>query len=282
VFRRRVNRPQEEFKVATGYAIAGGSAGKQRLDVLARVMAPATVALFDRVGIPNGATCVDVGCGGGHVTAELARRAGSRGWVVGIDADEPLLELAAGDLGRDGVTNVEFRCQDASEIDKSEFDLAYARLLLSHVSDPKRVLDAMVGSLRAGGVVVVEDLDVSDYRCYPPTPAHDRWVEIYRETIRRRGGDPHLGQTLPRRLVGAGLRGVAVTITQPCALRGDAKLVAPMALRAMTEFVTGEGVASAEEVDEIVAELYRYAADPTTLMGLPRIVQSWGRTTTED
>jgi hypothetical protein len=128
---------------------------------------------------------------------------------------------------------------------------------------------------------MVEDLDVSHYLCHPPIHAHDRWVEIYRETIRRRGGDPHIGHALPRRLVRAGLHNVGVAIGEPCALRGYAKLVAPMALHAMSESVVGEGVATVDEVDEIVADLYRYASNPTTLMGLPRIVQTWGWTATE-
>lgn len=49
--------------MTTGYAIAGGVAGKQRLDVLARVMAPDTMALLDRIGLREGQRCVDVGCG---------------------------------------------------------------------------------------------------------------------------------------------------------------------------------------------------------------------------
>lgn len=262
--------------MATGYAIAGGSAGKHRLDVLARVMAPGTIALLDRLGIEEGSDCVDVGCGGGHVTRELARRVGSQGWVVGIDADELLLELAAADAASAGLTNVEFRCQDAGQLDAQQYDTAYARLLLSHVGDPQGVLDAMVGSLRPGGVVIVEDLDVNGYPCYPPIRAHDRWVEIYRETIRRRGGDPLLGISLPTRLLRSGLESVGVAVAQPLGLKGEAKLVAPMALYAMTESVVGEGVATGEEVDELVAALYKYAADPATLMGLPRIVQAWG------
>ena len=262
--------------MATGYAIAGGAAGKQRLDHLARVMAPSTSALLDRAGITAGSKCVDVGCGGGHVTRELARRAGEGGWVVGIDADEQLLELAAADVVCAGLTNVEFRCQDAARLDERKYDVAYARLLLSHVTDPERVLDAMVSSVRPGGVVVVEDLDISDFRCYPPIPAQDRLAEIYRETIRRRGGDPHIGQSLPTRLHETGLQAIGVAITQPSALQGDPKLVGPMALGAMTASVVGEGVADAEEVARIVDELYQHAADPSTLMGVPRIVQAWG------
>jgi SAM-dependent methyltransferase len=262
--------------MATGYAIAGGLAGKRRLDVLAGVMAPATIALLDRAGIPAGGRCVDVGCGGGHVTAELARRVGEDGCVVGIDADEPLLQLAAEDIAAAGLANVEFRCQDASLLDEREYDVAYARLLLSHVSDPDDVIAAMTASLRPGGVLIVEDLDITDFPCYPPTRAHDRLVELYGETIRRRGGDPLLGRSLPTRLARSGLRTVGAAVSQPCALRGEAKLVPATALRAMTASVVGEGIADPEEVTRIVFELHRHAADPTTLMGMPRIVQAWG------
>jgi ubiquinone/menaquinone biosynthesis C-methylase UbiE len=65
-------------------------------------------ALFDRVGIREGARCVDVGCGGGHVSRELARRVGASGSVVGIDLDAALLELASAHVSAAGITNIEF------------------------------------------------------------------------------------------------------------------------------------------------------------------------------
>jgi predicted O-methyltransferase YrrM len=264
--------------MATGYAIAGGLAGKRRLDVLARVMAPATVSLLDQIGIREGDRCVDVGCGGGNVTRELARRVGDQGSVIGLDLDDALLELAAAELTAAGITNVEFRCHDAAHLEDADYDLAYARLLLSHVSDPAGVAAAMVASIKPGGVVAVEDLDFDGYSCYPPCAAHDRWVEIYRETIHRRGGNHHLGPALPALLQTSGVQDIGVAVSQPCSLQGDAKLCAPMALEAMTDVVVSEGVASADEVSHIVAVLYQRAADPTTLMGLPRIVQAWGTT----
>ena len=54
------------------YVLEGGKAGKQHLDVLARVCAPYANALLDQVGVPTDACCLDVGCGGGHVSQELA------------------------------------------------------------------------------------------------------------------------------------------------------------------------------------------------------------------
>jgi hypothetical protein len=41
--------------------------------------------------------------------------------------------------------------------------------------------------------------------------------------------------------------------------------------------VLEDGLATREEIDQIVRELYDFAANPSTLAGTPRIVQAWGR-----
>jgi hypothetical protein len=50
------------------YVIRGGGDGRERLRLLSGVMRPYTLRLFDRLGIPEGMSCLDVGCGGGDVT----------------------------------------------------------------------------------------------------------------------------------------------------------------------------------------------------------------------
>jgi 2-polyprenyl-3-methyl-5-hydroxy-6-metoxy-1,4-benzoquinol methylase len=55
---------------APHYVIRGGIEGRERLRILARVMRPSTLNLFERVGIASGASCLDVGCGGGDVSFE--------------------------------------------------------------------------------------------------------------------------------------------------------------------------------------------------------------------
>ncbi len=76
------------------YIIRGGVEGRERLRILARVMLPTTLSLFDRVGITPGVVSLDVGCGGGDVTFELAQLVGPEGRAVGSDIDETKLELA--------------------------------------------------------------------------------------------------------------------------------------------------------------------------------------------
>src|SRR5262245_6502811 len=95
------------------YVIRGGVEGRERLRRIAAVLRPTTLALFDRVQIPSDAICLDVGCGGGDVTLDLAEVIAPRGRVVGIDLDETKLDLARSEARDRGVSSVEYRRVDA-------------------------------------------------------------------------------------------------------------------------------------------------------------------------
>ena len=132
------------------YAIRGGKEGKKRLDLLARVMLPTTMQLLDRVGLIRGMKCLDVGCGGGHVAMLMARIVGPEGRVIGTDTDAEILALAREDAEAAKVTNVTFQQLDACVcLWHEEFDMAYARFLLSHLNEPEKCLAADGASVRA-------------------------------------------------------------------------------------------------------------------------------------
>ncbi len=59
-------------------------------------------------------------------------------------------------------------------------------------------------------------------------------------------------------------------------MQGDPKLIPSLTLERIATAVVEEGVASADEVAEVVAELSELSADATTVMGMPRLIQSWG------
>ena len=77
------------------YIIRGGSAGRERLRLLSRVMHGATTRLLDHVGVRPGMSYLDMGCGGGDVTIELAKRAGPTSQIVGEDIDAILQAVRA-------------------------------------------------------------------------------------------------------------------------------------------------------------------------------------------
>lgn len=259
------------------YAIEGGRAGKERLDVLSAVTRPATLSLLERAGVRSGQRCIDVGCGGGSVSRELARLVGGAGTVLGIDFDADVLRLARADAAADELSNVTFRVGDATAIDGGPFDVAYARFLLSHVGDPAAVVRAMADSLTPGGVVIVEDTDFGGAFCHPPSEAFDRAMALYPAAVRGRGGDPNVGRALAAHLRRAGLRDVEVAVSQPAALTGPVKHVTMLTQQRIRASVLEQGLAGAAELDRVETDLREFLEDSTTLVGTPRIVQAWGR-----
>src|SRR2546427_170826 len=157
------------------YVIRGGLEGRERLRILARVMHASSMSLFDRLGLCDGLACLDVGCGGGDATVELARRVGARGKAVGIDIDPVKLGVARIEAQHGGVTNVEFQLSDIREISGApEFDIVYSRFLLTHLSDPASAISAFYRHLRPGGLLALEDIDFSGYFTYPESSAFSR------------------------------------------------------------------------------------------------------------
>jgi len=260
------------------YAIRGGNEGKGRLDVLARVLLPTTTQLLERVGLITGMKCLDVGCGGGHVTMLMAGIVGPEGSVIGTDTDSEILTLAREDAEAAKVTNVEFQQQDACvRLWHNEFDVAYARLLLSHLNEPGNCLAAAVEACLPGGTIVIEDTDFAGSFCYPPCAAYERYKQLYQELVERRGGDSNIGAKLPAMLRNAGVREVELNVVQPAHMHGQGKLMAPLTMSRISDALTAEGLATESEAQRILTELNEIAADSETLISLPRIFQVWGK-----
>lgn len=263
--------------ISKHYAIRGGVEGRERLRVLARVMRPTTLALFDRVGISPEATCLDVGCGGGDVTLDIARVVVPLGKVVGTDIDNKKLELAWADARSQRLTNVEFRTANAEDpLGVAEYDLVYARFLLTHLSDPAACINRMCDALKPGGLLVVEDIHFSGHFSFPESAALRRYVQLYMETVLARGGDPNIGPRLPLLLADAGLRRIGMNVVQPAGFEGEVKLLNPITMENIAEAILTEGLATCEEIDKLVRELYELAYDARTVVSIPRIVQAWG------
>lgn len=260
------------------YVIRGGVEGRERLRLLSEVMGPSTRGLLAEVGIPAGSICLDVGCGGGDVTFELARLAGPTGRAVGVDLDETKLDIARREAGQQGLSNVVFRARDVTAWQPDElFDLVYARFLLTHLTDPTALLLALRRHIRAGGVAILEDIDFRGHFAEPACPALLRYVEWYTTSVHRRGADPNIGPRLPGLLREAGFDDVQMRLVHPAALVGGIKLLTASTLESIAEAVLQDGLATEEELRETIGELYAFARDPHTLLGGPLVFQAWGR-----
>jgi ubiquinone/menaquinone biosynthesis C-methylase UbiE len=143
-----------------------------------------------------GLDLLDVGCGPGTITVDLARLV-APGRVIGIDRAETVLEKARL-LAAEKDVPVGFQVGDVYELEfeDASFDVVHAHQVLQHLADPVRALKEMRRVARPGGIVAVRDGDYSSFAWAPVSPKLDRWLELYRAVARRNGGEPDAGRFL--------------------------------------------------------------------------------------
>ena len=260
------------------YVLRGGRPGYERLQLVAEVRRADTLELLRRAGLRPGMRCVDLGCGGGEVTFDLARMTRPNGFVVGIDMDEVTLALAREAARERGLANVQFRRADVTDwAEPDAYDLVYSRFLVEHLSRPAELLRRMWQAVRAGGALVVEDVDYDGVLSDPP----DDNVDFARRMLSRvcdlNGGDAMLGRKLYGCFRQAGIPGAELRLVQDAAATGGIKPLLVSTLEAGADAIVRAGLATELEVAAAVAGLAAFAADPETVIGGPRIFQVWAR-----
>jgi trans-aconitate methyltransferase len=92
---------------------------------------------------------LDLGCGDGRLTAELARLV-AQGSVLGIDASDTMIEAAR----RRACANLRFEVKDIDTLDwANEFDVVFSNATLHWIKDHARLLHSVFRALRAGGAI---------------------------------------------------------------------------------------------------------------------------------
>jgi SAM-dependent methyltransferase len=130
---------------------AGGQNWVKRQESQEASLEPVSAALLARTAIETGERVVDIGCGTGVTTIQLARLVGSAGEILGIDVSEPMLARAGARL-QPGLP-IRFERADATthNFPRGRFDLVFSRFGVMFFADPARSFSNLRTALRPGG-----------------------------------------------------------------------------------------------------------------------------------
>jgi SAM-dependent methyltransferase len=145
-----------------------------------------------------GMSLLDIGCGPGTITIDLAGRV-APGRVVGIDRSaEVIAEAERLRREQPAADNVAFQAGDvyALGFDDQSFDAVHAHQVLQHLTDPVAALVEMRRVLRHGGILAVRDSDYGAFVWAPADPLLDRWMALYHDVCRHNGADADAGRHL--------------------------------------------------------------------------------------
>lgn len=222
-----------------------------------------------------GQSVLDVGCGPGTITLDLAARV-APGRVVGVDAAQAAIDAAQAMAG-ESASWVRFEVADCYSLPfgDDEFDVVHAHQVLQHLADPVAALREMSRVCRPGGLIAVRDADYAAFSWFPEAEGLTRWLAVYRAIAHGNGAEPDAGRRLRAWARAAGLvdlrpSGSVWVYADPAATAwwGDvwARRVTESAYR---DQALERGLLSETELDRVAAAWRDWSADPDAWFAVP-------------
>ena len=173
----------------------------ERLGLQHRVWRPRALDAWRRAGITVGQTVLDVGCGPGHATFDLAEIVGPAGHVVALDRSRRFLDALEAARRQRGLANITAHELDLDQepLPPGTVDAAWSRWVFAFMTQPRDLLARVAARIRPGGALVLHEyLHYATWRLSPRSPEFERFVATVIDRWRASGGEPDVGLDLPR------------------------------------------------------------------------------------
>jgi SAM-dependent methyltransferase len=254
------------------YALATGSAAVRRLHALHEVYSPFARGVLAGAGLKAGMNVVDFGCGVGMTTRMLAEMVGPSGSVTGIDFSTAQVEEATEISARAGIDNVSFLQANACEtgLPRACFDLAYCRYLLLHLPNPAACIQEMLSVLKPGGILVLEDGDLTTAMSQPPT-ASNAFADLFGQLGPTRGLDYSMAKNLRRLVEAAGILDARAVNHQPACITHEHRHLLKWTVEEAGSAFVGAGLIAEEQLANTLIEMQQAVDTPDVAIFAPRM-----------
>jgi SAM-dependent methyltransferase len=180
-----------------------------RLGLQHRVWRSRALDGWARAGFTAGQTLLDVGCGPGYASLDLAEIVGAAGRVVAVDRSARFLDALRSAAVRNGVTNITARQLDldADALPFSGADGAWVRWVFAFLNRPRDLAARIAAALRPGGTLVIHEyFNYASWSFAERSPIFEDFVRTVMRSWRASGGEPDIALPLIGWLEQSGFR----------------------------------------------------------------------------
>ena len=117
------------------------------------------ILVINKMQIKRGMNILDLGCGTGWGTLDIASKLEGTGKVIGLDLSEKMIEQAKQKLAKFTYDNVEFRVGSGSSLDyENYFEYALSTNAFHHFDKKEEIFSMVWKSLKHNGVFIIQDI----------------------------------------------------------------------------------------------------------------------------
>lgn len=145
-----------------------GDKWNRNIDQLESMITSVGNAAIEFAGFKRGENVVDIGCGGGPTTLQIAELVGDNGHVTGVDLSPNLVQTALSRKKDRGVSNVDFVAGDAAQLKfERRYDCLFSRFGVMFFNDPYAAFKNLASAVTPGGRAAI--------CCWGP-PQANAWI----------------------------------------------------------------------------------------------------------
>lgn len=222
-------------------------------------------------------TLLDLGCGPGFCSFELAYIVGNKGKVIGVDISPTYVSMVRKQAELHGLP-IELRtCSfDEMALEPESLDGMFCRWALAWVPNPDEVLLKVKKALKPGGRMVIQEyFDWTTFQPEPALPALKKGIAAaYRSMKNEQPGDIDVGRKMPAIAASLGLRVLSTRSISKLARPSDLTWEWPYSfLQIYLPKLIERGLISEEEVAAALRELAELTAMPQAMLLCPTVVE---------
>ena len=255
------------------YALGTNDAEVVRLGLQHKMWSAAAFSIWERAGLRRGQSVLDIGCGPGYTSFDLAGVVTPQGRVVAIDESPRFIDELKRRQREIADTTIDARVGDVQrlELDEGSFDAAYQRWVLCFVKDPEAVVRGVAHALKPGGVFAIQDyLHYEGIVLAPESKPFRRFIQVVAEAWRDHGGDTEVAQKLPALLAKHGLTTVEISPLHRVARRSSQLWTWPaIFVETYGRKLLDEGRLTQAEHDALVDDWDAHSNDPNAFFVSP-------------
>lgn len=227
-------------------------------------------------GFQPGHTLLDLGCGPGFCTTELAYIVGNHGKVIGVDLSASYTQFLKEQADLHGLPVEVQTCSfDDMQLAPASLDGAYCRWALAWVPNPAEVLAKVLAALKPGGRMVVHEYyDWATFQSEPPLPHLKNCIAACYRSLKQQAGDIDVGRRLPAIATGIGLSVVSIRPMIKLAKSGDLTWEWPLSfLKIYPPKLVERGLFTQPELENAWADLEALGREPNATMLCPTMLE---------
>ena len=254
------------------YLLKIGEKGAQRLNLLNTIHGQHSEAFLLRVGLTEGMTVLDMGCGNGKMTEWISQQVGKTGQVYAVDASAAQIEQINQCSSLNNVTGIAQNIYDL-DLGQIKFDLIYCRYFLLHLVHPLQGIEILKRYLKPGGWFAFEEAMISSAFCYPYSTAYAKSRTLIKQLAQKKDLNFELGGQLVKMMHSLNMQAIDIEFVQPILKTPLERSINTMMLEECRQHYVDHDLISAQELNDIIAELEHIAEDPAYLIAFPRTSQ---------